>query len=409
VGAFALGHLQGGRSEVATMELKALILVGAPVANRVPVEVMAGVPFACVDVLGTTVLERIAQQLKAAGIKRLALIRSADPEARSHTESSIHKAGFDSIAETGENFWQSAEEAFEQFRRSGTDLVLILNVGPYVELDYEEVIQHHINKRCRMTSVVAADGEALGTFVVDASRRGDATTLFRSGLQKVRDDCERFVAKGYVNLLHSASDFRRLAIDGLLERNAVRPIGKEVKPGIWVGHGAQIHRKARILAPAFIGARSKIRAASLITRNSVIEHDAEVDCGTVVENSTILPYTYVGAGLDVMHSVVGFRRISHLVREVDVEIHDEKLVGVSPANTLFRTLGSTAAFFVVLPRRVLRDLWAQVCKVRRVPLPESQAAPAKDLAVPDVNEPASGQEVGEFPANFAVVRRYGEH
>ena len=96
-------------------------------------------------------------------------------------------------------------------------------MGPYVELDYEELIQHHINKRCRMTSVTAPDGEALGIFVVDASRRGDAATLFRSGLQKVRDDCERFLAKGYVNPLRSASDFRRLAIDGLLERNAVRP------------------------------------------------------------------------------------------------------------------------------------------------------------------------------------------
>ena len=179
------------------MELKALILVGAPVGSSTPQQTMAGVPLACLDVLGATALERIARRLKAAGISQLSLMSNVDTDARPHMEGAIHKAGFDAVAETGDNFWQSAVDAFEQFRQSGTDLVLIINVGPYVELDYEELIQHHINKRCRMTSVTTPQGEPLGIFVVDASRRGDAATLFRSGLQKVRDDCERFLAKGY--------------------------------------------------------------------------------------------------------------------------------------------------------------------------------------------------------------------
>ncbi len=97
-----------------------------------------------------------------------------------------------------------------------------------------------------------------------------------------------------------------------------------MKPGVWVGEGARIHHKARIVAPAFIGAQTKIRASALITRSTVIEHHAEVDCGTVVENSTVLPYTYVGAGLDVMHSVVGFRRLRTWCANVEVEIYRRK-------------------------------------------------------------------------------------
>jgi NDP-sugar pyrophosphorylase family protein len=393
------------------MELRALILVGAPVANGnpQPPETMAGVPFACLDVLGATVLERIAQRLRAAGISQLSVISGVGPEIRIHIDPSFHKAGVDVVSATSGSFWQSAEDAFEQFRQDGADLVLIVHMGPYVELDYEELIQHHIKKRCRMTMAIGPDGGMAGIFVVDSSRRGDATTLFRSGLNKIRDDCERFVAKGYVNLLRSASDFRRLAIDGLLEKNAVRPVGKELRPGVWVGDGARIHRKARVLAPAFVGAYSKIRAASLVTRNSVIEHHAEVDCGTVVENSTILPYTYVGAGLDVMHSIVGYRHISHLVRDVAVEIRDVKLVGVSPANAVFRALGSTAAFFALLPKQVRRGFSARARKIQPARLPESQEVPPTNLAAPDVNESASGQEAGEFPANFAVGRRYGDH
>jgi len=134
-----------------------------------------------------------------------------------------------------------------------------------------------------------------------------------------------------------------------------------------------------------------------------------VDCGTVVENSTILPFTYVGAGLDVMHSVVGFQRISHLVRNVEVEIQDPKLVGISPASTVFRTLGSAAALFAVLPKQIYRGFLGRAGKIRPARLPESLEPPATNPGTPDVKEPASGQEVGEFPSSFAVVRRYGEH
>ena len=391
------------------MDLKALILVGAPSVSGNPPATVGGVPFACLDVLGATVLERVGQRLRAAGLSQALLISAAGPDAQIYINRAVQRTRLDSVVVAEDNFWQSADDAFEQFRRNGADLILVLNVGPYVELDYEELIQHHIDKRCRMTTVTDPEGESVGIFVVDSSRRGDATTLFRSRLQKVRDDCERFLAKGYINRLRSISEFRGLALDGLLEKNAVRPVGRQLKPGVWVGDGARIHRKARVLAPAFIGAYSNIRAASLVTRNSVIEHHAEVDCGTVVENSTVLPYTYVGAGLDVMHSVVGLRRISHLVRNVEVEVCDRRLVGTSPSNTVFRAGGSTAAFFAVLPRQIYRGLLGQVRKIRPARLPESRETPPTKLASPDGKEPASGQEVGEFSANFAVVRRYGEH
>lgn len=391
------------------MDLKALILAGAPVASGSSQGTFGEIPFACLDVLGATVLERIGQRLKAAGISQTLVISAAGPDSRTYMERAVDRAKFDFVSASEDNIWQAADDAFEQYRRNGADLVLVLHVGPYVELDYEELIQHHIDKRCRMTTVTDPEDQPLGIFVVDSSRRGDATTLFRSRLQKVRDDCKRFVARGYVNRLGSVSDFRRLALDGLLEKNAVRPVGRESKPGVWVGDGARIHRKARVLAPAFIGAHSKIRAASLITRNSVIEHHAEIDCGTVVENSTVLPFTYVGAGLDVMHSVVGQHRISHLVRDVEVKVHDRRLVGTSPSNAVFRAAGSTAAFFAVLPKQIVRGFVGQVRKIRPARLPESPETPPTKLANPDVKEPASGQEVREFSANFAVVRRYGEH
>jgi NDP-sugar pyrophosphorylase family protein len=411
MGSIALCNFSRSRTEVGTMDIKALVLVGCPAAeaNAACTIGVAGVPFAYLDVLGATFLERVVQRLRAAGVSQVSLISSTGNEARVYEDQAAFAARLDVLRAAGDEFWQAAEEVFEQFRRDGADLVLVAKLGAYTELDYEDLIQHHIDKHCRMTSVVAPEGEALGTFVLDSTRRVDAVTLFRTNLQKVRDDCERYKAKGYVNLLRNARDFRCLGLDGLLKKNSLSPVGTELRPGVWIGERAYIHRNARVLAPAFIGAYSKIRAAALITRNSIVEHHAEVDCGTVVENSTVLPFTYIGAGLDVMHSVVGFRRVCHLSRNIEVEISDSKLVGAASANALSRTAGSVAALFAVLPQEIYRGFFGRARKPRPAVLPESMEAPAATLEKPDVKEPASGQEVGEFPSNFAVARRYGEH
>jgi hypothetical protein len=162
------------------------------------------------------------------------------------------------------------------------------------------------------------------------------------------------------------------------------------------------------VAPAFIGAHAKIRALALITRGSVVEHHAEVDCGTVVENSSILPFTRVGAGLDVMHSVVGFRRLTHLLRNVEVEISDAKFIGMAPLSALSRLAGSTAALFAFLPKQVYRGFFAPSHRKSAADNPDCQEQSEATLNKPDMEIPGSGPEASEFPSNLAVARRYGE-
>jgi hypothetical protein len=177
---------------------------------------------------------------------------------------------------------------------------------------------------------------------------------------------------------------------------------------VWVAKSARIHRKARIVAPAYIGVYSKIRAAALITRGTVVEHHAEIDCGTVVENSTVLPYTYIGAGLDVMHSVVGFHRLSHLIRKVEVEISDRKLVGMPAVGVLSRLAGSTAALFTFLPKVIYRGFFSPSHSGSAADTPECSEEQAAALKIPATEAPGSGPEASEFPSTLAVARRYGE-
>jgi hypothetical protein len=169
---------------------------------------------------------------------------------------------------------------------------------------------------------------------------------------------------------------------------------------------------ARILAPAFVGASARIGSGAVITRCTTVERRAHVDCGTVVENSTVLPYSYVGAGLDLSHSVAGMGRIANLRRDATVEINDPQLIGHVPSRIAQGWLLAAAGFLSVLPGKVRRRLSG-------APEPDSAPAlaPQPGLAVTpsqhqqDGAYPISGSEhksAGDLPSSLAVARRYGD-
>ena len=391
------------------MDVKAIVLVGgAATADGTlsPAETVAGVPIAYLDVLGLCVLQRLLQRLRRCGVSDVCLIGQALAHGEPYVKRALAGCGLSPIQCGGEQFWQEAENAFQKYAQEGAELVLTLRVGAYTDVDYDELIQHHLDHRCAVTMAVDSEGASLDLFVLSACSRKDAATLFRSRLQQLRRECQPFRVVNYANRLRTAADLRRLAMDGLLTKNSLRPVGEEIKPGVWVGEGAHLHRRARVIAPAFIGAHSKIRAAALITRGTVVEQRAEVDCGTVVENSTVLPFTYVGAGLDVMHSVVGLRQLTHLLRDVEVEISDGKLVGMAALRAVSRMAGSTAGFFAFIPKRIYRRLFApsdRQSATGNLSSVEQKTAPLESSVV---GSQGSAPDASELP--LAVARRYGD-
>ena len=168
--------------------------------------------------------------------------------------------------------------------------------------------------------------------------------------------------------------FSPVGIAVVRRQNRIEPQGVQIKPGVWVA-GARIHRKARIVAPAYIGAYARVRALAVVTRASVIERNTEIDCGTVIRDSTILPFSQVGAGLDVSFSVVGFRHVFHLQRQVDVEIADESLVDMASTSATVRALSDMLSLALYMPKALFSNLREER---RDIPasLPEAiQAAP----------------------------------
>ena len=67
-----------------------------------------------------------------------------------------------------------------------------------------------------------------------------------------------------------------------------------------------------------------------------------MDYGTAVEDSSILPFTYVGRALDVSDAVVDGNRVVNLSRNVVVTIEDPKIMGRSASDRRrFRYAGQT--------------------------------------------------------------------
>jgi len=222
-------------------------------------------------------------------------------------------------------------------------------------------------------------------------------------------DCPLFEHTGYFNPLQDARDLRQFAIDILTLQTQTQPSGTQVRPGVWMEKGARLEKGARVLAPAFIGAFAKIRTHAVITRCSAIERHAHVDLGTVIENSTVLPYCRIGAGLDVAHSVAGGRTLANLRRDMTVEIADPKLIGETVASAGQRFLSAAMDFATFLPRQA----WYGVFGKSQPREPDLQTAlhqtspslgNAAGYQAPACDTSAATEE---FPSNLAVVRRYG--
>jgi carbonic anhydrase/acetyltransferase-like protein (isoleucine patch superfamily) len=87
----------------------------------------------------------------------------------------------------------------------------------------------------------------------------------------------------------------------------MRPLGTEIREQVWVGEGANLADSVRVIGPTYIGARTIVQAGATIGPFASVEHDCVVGCGTTVERSTVLPYTYLAPGLADSASAGGRR------------------------------------------------------------------------------------------------------
>lgn len=333
------------------MDIRAVILVEAPAPEST--QQFAGVALPFLDVLGKSVLQHVISRLERFGVKAVSVVTETEPPRTLSDATGSEQINW-RIA-VGAHFWRAAEAAFCDQAQAGADLILVMRMGAYTEVDVEELIQFHLDRASRITCVLDSDGNPLDIFVVSGSRRNDAAYLLRHELRAVRVPCDDFHYRGYVNPLLTPTDVRRMALDGFAGLCEIKPNGREIKPGVWVAEGASIHHRSRLLAPCFVGERARIRSKAVLTRGSVIEHDAIVDCGTVIDNSSVLAMSIIGAGLDLTQSVAGYKHIWSIKRDLSTEITDRQLVSVIRGSRHGLLYGATR-LAASMPKLIWRSL-----------------------------------------------------
>lgn len=385
------------------MDIRGLVLVNSASVGLVDHHQFAGFSPALTDVVGKSALERIAERLQKFGVSPITAVIDGQP----YNAGTKSPGNISQIFASADRFWRAAEGAFNDLVQSGAELVILVSLGSYAEIDFESMIQFHLDRQCRV-SRVKQNGQPVEVFCISASRRNDAASLFRSKLVHCRTDCPEFENLGYLNPLADSLDLRQFAIDILTLKTETAPAGEQVRPGVWAASRAQIEKGARILAPAFIGSFARIRSGAVITRCSSIERHAQVDCGTVVENSSLLPYSCIGAALELAHSVAGFSCIWNLRRDCAVRITDSKLLRHSVASSGNRMLSSTAELITYLPRQ----FWRGIFGPSPAPSPDlnnalRQTSPSLGAASGYCAPACDSQAANEFPSNFVVARTHG--
>jgi hypothetical protein len=220
--------------------------------------------------------------------------------------------------------WPTVEACIANTFTYQAENTFLVRLCTYTEFHPEEVLQFSVANNSASVRIHDRFG-SVGTWLLNS---GQATNLAKEFQGKAQElSIKTYFQDGYVNRLSGMRDLRRFVTDMFLSRCEARPQGCEVRSGVWIDDGAEVHKQARVVPPAYIGKNTTLGPASLVTRSSSVERDCNVEYGTVIEDSSILAGTYIGTGLDVIHSVVYGNTLVHLHQNMAMEITDEILIG----------------------------------------------------------------------------------
>jgi hypothetical protein len=273
-------------------------------------------PVVCQELLGQTLLQRTRQNLRETGVEQQTVL----------FEQPGSQGLIPSGSKTSESFSSAWETAVGQQLNDGAEVLFLIRLGAYLEVDFRDLLRFHRETSSGLTQVYGKKS-AFDLGVIGASQLRSEAGSYRRRLSALVPHSRRYDFSGYSNKLREPADLRRLVQDALSGRNAIRPAGEQAGPGIWIGEGAGVDPTATLCGPVYIGAGSEIKGSCIINGGTAIERDCEVDFGTTVTDSCVLPGTYVGMGLNIVHSIVAPNRLFHLDRNVGVDISDAHIIG----------------------------------------------------------------------------------
>lgn len=131
---------------------------------------------------------------------------------------------------------------------------------------------------------------------------------------------ESFAAYHRANLEALNDRLGGLLVDG---RSILREDGDE----LIAGRGSRVEPASLTKGHAYVGAFTRIASSSRLLGNVVIGEGAVIEAGTRIEDSVVMPGTYVGADLDVRGAIVAPGRLIAVDTGAVTEIADPFLLG----------------------------------------------------------------------------------
>jgi len=285
-------------------------------------------PLECVEVAGRSLVERSLERFAAVNLEAISVLVESDaliPPFRTHCRNVKFRVSSD--------LNMAIREELSDYSRQGIEHAFVNWASTYAETDLLDLFSFHREARQAVTPTFDQHGP-LALWVVDCAKAQPLPIEKLLRAAGVNGPSEYFIRE-HVNRQDHPRDLRQFASDMLRGRCRTGPCGREVRPGVWLDENAEIHRRARVVAPAYIGCDSKVRADALITRFSNIERECCIDCGTVVEDSSVLANTSVGIWLDLCHAVVRENMLLNLEREILIEILDPRVLRATGASRKF--------------------------------------------------------------------------
>ena len=193
--------------------------------------------------------------------------------------------------------------ALAEFARQGIERLLVIKLKSYAEMDLADLLRFHCESRNPVTEAQDARGQ-LGVCLLDHLALRATGEKYEFSCAPTGSGRTPYQFHGYAKRILSARERQELVGDGLTGACAMRPLGAQVREQVWIGEDVTLASSARVIGPAYIGARTVVRAGATIGPFASVERDCVVDCGTTVERSTVLPHTYLAPGILIRHGLV---------------------------------------------------------------------------------------------------------
>jgi NDP-sugar pyrophosphorylase family protein len=286
-------------------------------------------PLAFVEIFGRSLLEHVIARLVTRDVEVVTLLVHSDAFVRIPTL----RSSFSNIdIQVTDEVWAAVAMTLKEYSEGGIHHAFIAKPSAYTETDLLDLLDFHRQGHRAITRAFNHDGP-LDLWIVSCTATWQATASCREAVDAVPTAASGTYFVGeYTKRISHLRDIRQLVTDSFLVRCQIRPSGQQIRPGVWAEERVGIGRGARIVAPAYLGRGCELAENTLVTRYSNIESFSYIDYGTAIEDTSVLPNTYVGIWLDVRHSVIQGNTLLNLTRNVMVEISDPSLIRFHETN-----------------------------------------------------------------------------